>query len=65
MNIPNIESIREVLKDMKLNVVADAAGVNYVTLTRFVNGSTQDPGYEFVFKIAKYLEEKFATVKGV
>lgn len=63
MNIPPIETVRSLLKDMKLNVVAEAADVNYITLTRFANGTTQDPGYEFMFKLTSYLHDKFKVIK--
>ena len=53
-----LDTIRELLKDMILTRVADAAGVNYDALVRFANGDTQKPSFELVAGVARYLTER-------
>lgn len=64
MNTVSLDHVRDLLQDMNLSKIAEGANVNYVTLTRFANGSVNDPGYEFIIKIQKYLHERFGTVRG-
>lgn len=54
-----LEQIKDMLQSMVLKDVAEAAGVEYTSLTRFVNGKLKDPGYALVSKVGQYLEEKF------
>lgn len=59
-----LEQIKEMLKPMVLKDVAAAADVEYTSLTRLMSGKLQQPKYEMVMRLGKYLEDKFTTVAG-
>lgn len=52
------EQIKDALSDRNLRRVAEASGVNYFTLCRFMNGTTQNPEDENLDRLRKYLGEK-------
>lgn len=60
----SLEQIKDLLQDINLTKVAEGAGVQYQALTRLANGTADDPSYDLVVKVGKYLEERFAAVKG-
>lgn len=50
------DTIKKRLQDANLKKVAEAAGVHYNALYRFMNGITGRPSYELVRKLSLYLE---------
>jgi len=60
----SLAQIVDLLQDINLTKVAEGAGVQYHALARLANGTVTDPSYDLVVKVGKYLEERFAAVKG-
>ena len=51
------EKIKELLKDRKLRIVAEATGLHYETVRRFYSGVTKQAPYFVVKKLSDYFTE--------
>lgn len=51
------EQIKQGLSESNLRAVSEAAGINYMTLYRFIKSGAR-PSYETVKKLSDYLESK-------
>lgn len=55
MNMPTLDELREKIKDRKLSVIADAAGVTRQTVYNFSCGATKTLELETYQKLVKHL----------
>lgn len=56
-NILSLTRMREMLADRNISSVSRNTGINRVTLSQIINGTT-DPKYSTMEKLSNYLEEK-------
>ena len=56
-NILSLNRMREMLADRNISSVSRNTGINRVTLSQTMNGTT-DPKYSTMERLSNYLEEK-------
>lgn len=56
-NILSLTRMREMLADRNISSVSRNTGINRVTLSQIMNGTT-DPKYSTMERLSNYLEEK-------
>ena len=54
----DLDEIRTLLKDMNLSRVAEATKLHYGRIYRLAHKPEQQPSFETVDKVAKYLESR-------
>lgn len=64
MNIAALEEIRARLHDRKLTVVAAQTGLHYNTVYRIANGTSKDPAYSVIKRLADYLDQEEGGDRG-
>ena len=57
LDIMNIDKMKRLLSDRRLDVVSEATGVHVNTIARIRDGVTENPSHRSFEAIAKYLEE--------
>lgn len=54
----DIDKIRQLLADRRLDIVSDTTGVHVNTISRIRDGKTKNPSYRAFEALRKYLEDE-------